>query len=201
MRAGLPVNRHSSHVDTVGGGLYTPPTQGIHMRLYSAKIPIIARDIVGELADAGDIEVGNREEAELDIQAVLKEYLRTDRELTEKAKDLMEQRGLPREQFGKLKRAVADDKGFGLGEESQVWIANQILETFMHSQWVDEVFADDTELRKKMKVIIRRHMLVDEEIDGEVRQRIKNLQEGSTAWDVEYSKVMEQIKAKRGLKE
>ena len=65
----------------------------------------------------------------------------------------------------------------------------------MHSQWVDEVFADDAELRKKMKVIIRRHMLVDEEIDAEVRQRIKNLQEGSTAWDVEYAKVMEQIKA------
>ena len=171
------------------------------MRLYSAKIPIIAREIVAELASAGDIEVSNREEAELDMQAVLKEYLRADRELTEKAKDLMEQRGLPREQFGKIKRAAADEKGFGLGEEALVWIANQILETFMHSQWVDEVFADDTELRKKMKVIIRRHMLVDEEIDTEVRQRIRNLQEGSSAWEVEYSKVMEQIKQKRGIKE
>jgi uncharacterized protein len=171
------------------------------MRLYSAKIPIIAREIVAELAEAGDIEVSNREEAELDIQAVLKEYIRLDRELTEKAKDLMEQRGLAREQFGKLKRSAADEKGFGLGEEAQTWIANQILETFMHSQWIDEVFADDTELRKKMKVIIRRHMLVDEEIDTEVRQHIRNLQEGSTAWDVEYAKVMEQIKAKRGIKE
>jgi hypothetical protein len=171
------------------------------MRLYSAKIPIIAREIVAELATAGDIEVENREEAELDIQAVLKEYLRTERELTERAKDVMEQRGLPREQFGKVKRAVAEEKGFGLGDESLVWIANQILETFMHSQWVDEVFADDAELRKKLKVIIRRHMLVDEEIDTEVRQRIKNLQEGSSAWDVEYAKVMEQIKQNRGLKE
>ena len=164
------------------------------MRLYSAKIPIIAREIVAELADAGDIEVGNREEAELDIQAVLKEYLRTDRELTEKAKDVIEQ-------FGKIKRGFADEKSFGLGEESLVWIGNQILETFMHSQWVDEVFSDDAELRKKTKVIIRRHMLVDEEIDGEVRQRIRNLQEGSTAWEVEYAKVMEQIKAKHGLKD
>ena len=54
---------------------------------------------------------------------------------------------------------------------------------------------------EELKVIIRRHMLVDEEIDTEVRQRIKNLQEGSSAWDVEYAKVMDQIKLKRGLKE
>jgi hypothetical protein len=52
-----------------------------------------------------------------------------------------------------------------------------------------------------MKEIIRRHMLVDEELDAEVRNRIRNLQEGTANWDVEYAKVMEQIKQKRGIRD
>jgi hypothetical protein len=76
-----------------------------------------------------------------------------------------------------------------------------VLEAFMQSKFVEEVFASDVDLRKKMKAIIHRHMMVDEELDAEVRKRIQNLEEGSTTWDVEYSKVMEQIKQKRGIKE
>jgi len=56
-------------------------------------------------------------------------------------------------------------------------------------------------MRKLMKSIFRRHMMVDEELDAEVRRRIKNLQEGTANWDVEYSKVMDQIKQARGLKD
>jgi uncharacterized protein len=171
------------------------------MRLYSAKIPIIARDIIHQLTAEGDIEVSNLEEAELDIQAVLKEYLRTDRELTERTKDILEKRNLPREQFSKVKRAVAEEKAFGLGEEAIVWICNQVLETFMQSKFIDEIFSSDADLRKKMKVIIRRHMMVDEDLDLEVRQHIQNLQEGTATWDVEYAKIMEQIKHKHGIKE
>src|SRR5687767_4180199 len=103
------------------------------MRLYTAKVPVIAGEIVRSLVDSGDIEVGNSQEVELDVSAILKEYIRVDRELTDKAKDLMEQRKLPYGQFGKLKRALAEEKEFGLGEEAMSWICNQLLETFMHS--------------------------------------------------------------------
>jgi hypothetical protein len=171
------------------------------MKLYSAKIPVIARDIVQQLTKDGDIEVNNHEEAELDIQSVLKEYLRMDREITERAKDIMQSRNMPHGQFGRIKRAVAEDKGFGLGEEGVLWICNQILEIFMQSKFIEEIFASDLELRKKMKVIVQRHMQVEEELDEEVRKRIQNLQEGTATWDIEYSKVMEQIKQKRGLKD
>ena len=171
------------------------------MKLYSAKIPIIARDVIKELTDTGQIEVGNHEEAELDIQSVLREYLRTDRELTERAKDLMEQRKLTHGHFGKLKHAMAEEKGFGLGEDGVVWMINQVLETFMQSKFIDEIFASDVDMRKAMKVIFRRHMMVDEDLDAEVRARIKNLQEGTSNWDVEYSKVMVQIRQNRGIKD
>jgi hypothetical protein len=69
----------------------------------------------------------------------------------------------------------------------------------MSSRHVEEVFAEDAVLRRKIKDIAKKHMQVDEAIDQEVRDRIKNLEEGTQAWDVEYNKVLEQIKAKHGV--
>src|SRR3954462_12952143 len=108
------------------------PDEGKRMKLYSGKIPTIAGDLLRKLKEAGDIEVSDLHEAQLDIEAVLKEYLRLDRELTEKAKDLLEKRKLPYEQFQKVKRSLAEERDFGMGEESVAYLANQILEAFMH---------------------------------------------------------------------
>lgn len=169
------------------------------MRLYSGKIPSIAAEVVKTLADAGDIAVGDKGEAEMDVQAVLKEYLRIEREVTEKAKDLLQKRGLPYEQFGKVKRTLAGEKGIGLGEEGLDWMTNQMIESFMQSPHVDEIFVDDTVLRRRMADVLKKHMLVDEELDEEVRRKIKNLEEGTATWEVEYGRVLEQIKRNRGL--
>ena len=171
------------------------------MRLYTGKVPVIAGEIVRTLVDSGDIEIGTSQEVELDVSAILKEYIRVDRELTDRAKDVMEQRKLPYGQFGKIKRALAEEKEFGLGEEAMTWICNQLLETFMHSANVEEVYADDATMRRRIKDVLKRHLTVDEELDAEVRQRIKNLEEGTATWELEYNRVMEQIKQKHGLKE
>jgi hypothetical protein len=171
------------------------------VKLYTGKIPSIGSEIIQSLVGAHDIEVVDAHEAQLDVEAVLKEYVRMDREITDKAKDVLDQRKLPYGQFGKVKRALSDERGFALGEEATSWIANQVLETFMQSQHVDEVFADDLTLRKKLKEILKKHMQVDEELDEEVRKRIKNLEEGTATWELEYAKVMEQIKRKHGINE
>jgi hypothetical protein len=171
------------------------------VKLYTGKIPTIASEIITSLVSASDIEVVDAHEAQLDVEAVLKEYVRMDREITDKAKDTLDQRKLAYGQFGKVKRALADERGFALGEEATNWIANQVLETFMQSQHIDEVFAEDVVLRKKLKDILKKHMQVDEELDEEVRKRIKNLEEGTATWELEYAKVMEQIKRKHGINE
>lgn len=171
------------------------------MRLYAAKVPVIAGELIRTLMDSGDIEVSNKPEVELDVGAVLKEYIRVDRELTDKAKDVMEKRKLTYGQFGKIKRALAEEKEFGLGEEGLSWICTQLLETFMHSANVEEVYADDATLRKHIKDVLKKHMAVDAELDAEVRQRIKNLEEGTATWELEYNRVMDQIKQKHGLKD
>jgi hypothetical protein len=171
------------------------------MKLYAGKIDTIASELIGRLLTDGDIEVSDRQEAELDVASVLKEYLRVDRELTERAKDILEIRGLGYSAFGRTKRHLADQKDFGLGEEGINWMATQILELFMQSAHIDEIFAEDKDLRRKIKEVLHKHMAVDEELDREVRQRIKNLQEGTNAWDVEYSRVMDQMKKKHGINE
>jgi uncharacterized protein len=137
------------------------------MRLYSAKIPAISAEIVRVLADSGDIETSDNAEVELDVASVLKEYVRVDRELTDKAKDTLEQRKLPYGQFSKIKRALAEEKDFGLGEEALSWIANQLVEGFMHSANVEEVFADDVVLRRRIKDVLKKHMAIDDELDAE----------------------------------
>jgi uncharacterized protein len=184
---------------TLTGGRGAPIRRLRRMRLYSGKIPSVGAEIVKALVEAGDIEVSDRAEAEMDVQAVLKEYLRVDREITEKAKDLLQKRNLPYEQFGKVKRALAGEKAFGLGEDGLEWMTTQMIESFMQSPHIEEIFVEDTVLRKRMSDILKKHMQVDEELDEEVRRRIKNLQEGTSTWEVEYGKVLDQIKRNRGL--
>jgi hypothetical protein len=171
------------------------------MKLYTGKIPTIATEIIQSLVAANDIETSDANEAQLDVEAVLKEYVRLDRETTDQAKDMLEQKKLDYGQFGKLKRQLAEQRGLALGDEAGNWIANQILETFMQSSHIDEVFTDDVVLRKKLKDVLKKHMTVDEELDQEVRRRIKNLAEGTQTWELEYAKVMDQIKRKHGINE
>jgi len=169
------------------------------MRLYTTKIPMIGSEVVKTLVDENAIAVSDRAEAELDVQAVLKEYLRLDREITEKAKDILQQKGLPYEQFGRVKRSVAEEKRFSFGEDGLEWITTQLIESFLNSPHVDEVFAEDNQLRRSMTSVLRRHMAADQDLDAEVRRRIKNLEEGTNTWEVEYGKVMEQMKRNRGM--
>jgi len=171
------------------------------MKLYAGKIDTISNEIVTRLTQDEDMDVVDRAEAELDVASVLKEYLRVDRELTERAKDILEIRGLSYSQFGRTKRNLAEKKDFGLGEESITWIVTQLLETFMQSRHIEEIYSDDNVLRRKSRDILHKHMMVEDELDQEVRDRIRNIQEGTNTWDIEYARVLDQMKTKHGLKE
>ena len=169
------------------------------MRLFSSKIPHITEVVTRTLVDAGDLEISNRDEFKRDVEAILKEYLRKDREITEAAKDLLEARGLPYSELYKAKRQLAEREDFAIGEESVNWIANQLGEMFMQSQWVEEVFAEDTALRRTLKDILRRNMQADDDLDREVRKHLKHLEEGTTSFEIEYQKQLEMVRRRHGL--
>ncbi|MBX3258529.1 MAG: DUF507 family protein [Labilithrix sp.] len=76
---------------------------------------------------------------------------------------------------------------------------DQVVEMLLHSAHVDEVFAEDVELRRKMAPIFKRYMAADSELEAEVRAQLKHVKEGTSQWDIEYSRVLEAVKRKRGL--
>lgn len=169
------------------------------MRLYSGKVPVIAEEIVGTLVKDGDIETENEPEVRLDVEAVLKEYLRLERQVVDEAKTRMEIRGLPYAQLGKMKSTVARERQLPVGEDMLPYLIEQILTMLFHSGNVEEVFSDDIVLRKKMTSVMRRHMEVEGELDKEVRSKIKNLEEGTASFEIEYQRVMDELKRKKRL--
>lgn len=169
------------------------------MRLYPAKIPAIASEIVRTLGAAGDIETESPKEVEQDIASVLNQYLETDRQITERAKDLMSARNMPQSEFGRMKRQVADQREFKIGDEMLDYLLDQIVEMLMHSANVEEVFAEDVDMRRKMVPVLKKHMAVDDELDKETRAHIKHVEEGTRTWEIEYRRVMEEIKRRKGM--
>jgi len=169
------------------------------MKLFTGKINIIAAEITAILIDEGDIETESPEEVELDIVAVLREYIRTDRDLTERAKDLCETKNLPYSAFPKIKHQLAEQRGFITGDEAIDYMMEQIIRAFMQSQFVEEIFSEDHELKRKMRGVLKRHTEIEDELDKEARDKIKNLQEGTRDWEIEYKRAMEQVKRRRGL--
>jgi hypothetical protein len=170
------------------------------MRLYSGKVGALADDIVRALTQGQAIEVVSEDEVRLDIEAVLKEYLRLDREVVDEAKNRLEARGMGHGQLGRIKAQVAKERGAPPTEETLPYLLDQILNMLFHSNNVEEIYAEDVELRTKLTPILKKHMDVEDELDQEVRSKIKNLEEGTSSFEIEYSRVMDQIKRKRGLK-
>ena len=169
------------------------------MKLFSGKIGIISAEIARMLIDEEDIATDSPEEVELDVQAVLKEYVRTDKELTESAKDFCEKRGWPLSSYYKVKRKLAERQRFVIGDESMEYIMEQTIGAFMHSQFVEEIFSEDHELKRKMRLVLKRHTEIEDDIDQEARAKIKNLQEGTRDWEIEYARAMDNVKRRRGL--
>ncbi|MCL2777560.1 MAG: DUF507 family protein [Polyangiaceae bacterium] len=172
------------------------------MRLYAAKIPSLAQEIVRELSSSKSIEVsGARAEREVvtDVESVLSSYLETERTVDGKTRELLQTTGRSTSEFGRVRRQIAEHHGIKVGDETIDYLLDQVVAMLMHSSHVDEVFAEDVDLRRRMAPIFKRHMAVDSEVDAEVRAQLKHLREGTSQWDIEYARVVEAVKRKHGL--
>ena len=68
-----------------------------------------------------------------------------------------------------------------------------------HTENVEEVWADNPQIRKISREVLYRHTQIDDDLDAEVRAKIKNLSEGSVAWDVRYQQVLAELRRRKGL--
>jgi uncharacterized protein len=169
------------------------------MRLYAKKVSFISKSIVDILIELGHIEADNPDEVNLDIEAILNEYLRMESDLSDQANEKLKNLGLSREHFGRIKKGLAEANSFILGDEKIRYLSIQIVEMFWQSNNVDEIISEDYILRNKIDEILEKHLTLDIEIDQEVRKRIKNLEEGSSTWDIEYKKTLAKIQQRYSL--
>jgi hypothetical protein len=174
------------------------------MKIYKTKVPKIAMEIVSSLGSSGDIELKPEKvpELELDLKAVIDGWLRTDERVHMEAKDEMDRRNLPYSDFRTVKRAIAKRENHSTGDEGLDWILNQMVDCIVNvSPNVEEVFAEDNVLKRKIHDVFIRNTVDEETLDAEVRLRMKNLQEGTPAWEIEYQKQLREVKKKHGLLE
>lgn len=171
------------------------------MRLYPKVIPIISREVIQKLMQDGDVEVEPLRiaDAEMDMSAIMREYLANEERVNQATREALERRGYDHSKFNQVKREMADVRGFKTGDEGVEYVINQMIEFLLISRNVEEVFAPDNVLRQKIHAIMKKHLDVDDEIDKEARARLKHLQEGTSAFDIEYNKTVEQIRRARGL--
>jgi hypothetical protein len=50
-----------------------------------------------------------------------------------------------------------------------------------------------------MAPIFKKHMAVDSAVDAEVRAQLRHVKEGTRDWEVEYARVLEQVRRRKGL--
>lgn len=169
------------------------------MRLYANKIPDVASSCSRALLAAGDIEAEQPREVEADIASVLTQYLNAERDVNEKTKDLLERTGRGQQDFSRVRVQIAETNGIKVGDDALDYLLDQIIQMLHHSSNVDEIFAEDVDMRRKVRDVLRKQVFVDDDLDAEVRSQIRNVQEGGRVWDIEYARVLEQVKRRRGL--
>lgn len=171
------------------------------MKLYRSRVPTIAHAVLERLANEGDIEIEatDRAEAEQDLVAIMENYLNRDKSLRDKVGEDMERRAIPYDQFGKVKSEIAEAWGHPVGDDVDRFLARQFIENFMISRFVDEVFAEDKDLYKRVREIVEQHDVDERALRQEAQDQIRNISEGSVDYEIALSKAMRDVKKRHGL--
>lgn len=171
------------------------------MRIYRKKISPIAESIVDTFVRDGDIEImGSLHNTVVrDVARFIEEYADREQALSDTTREIMERKGLSDNQFNKVRDILAEEKGIPLGDEAMEYLADKIIRYMLTEDSIDEVYSEDPDMRKKIFDVFNRYIDVEEDIDREVRARLKNIPENSPIFRIEYEKVLREVKRKKGL--
>ncbi len=171
------------------------------MKLYRAKIPVIAEEIIKTLADEEMIEVSSslRSEAEKDLVAIMDEYMRRDNDFRNLIKDEMAASGSTYDQYSRVRSRVAEEQGHPTGDDVERFLARQFIENLLISPNIEEVFAEDKDLHKKIMSVLREHHVDERVIREEAMEKIKNIKEGTVDYEIALQGAMRDVRKRRGL--
>ena len=167
------------------------------MWLTRAKLPALATAIVKQLVDGQLIETESPAGVQTDLLAVLEQYVRDEHEISTKARDLAAARGAPPTEASRLRKELARQQGVGVGDDAIDYLLAQFVEMLMHSANVDEIFAQDHQLKLAMRGPLRNEQASAEQMEDAVRKRLKHVQEGSSQWEIEYQRMREEMTRRR----
>jgi uncharacterized protein len=130
------------------------------VRLASRFIPSISRETIQRLMQDGDIEVEVMRiaDAEMDLSAIMREYLTDEERVNQATREALERRGYDQSKFDQVRREMADVRGFKMGDEGVEYVVDQMIEFLLLSRNVEEVFSGDDVLRPKVLAVIRKHL-------------------------------------------
>lgn len=171
------------------------------MKLYRAKIPVIAEQTIRTLIEEGDIEVvpDQREEAEKDLVAIMEEYRRRDMEFRNLIKDHMAAHKIPYDQYGRTRGRLAEEIHHPTGDDVERYLTRQFIENMMISPNIDEVYSEDKVMHRKIIGILRDHHVDEREIREEAISKIKNVREGTVDYEIALQSAMRDVRKRRGL--
>lgn len=171
------------------------------MKLYRAKIPVIASEVIQRLSADGDIEVlpERREEAEQDLVAIMEEFRRRDFALRDRIKDHMAARQVPFSEFGRTKKRMAEEMDHPTGDDIERFLCRQFIENMMITPNIEEVFEEDKVIHRKVMEILRSHDVDEREIREEAVSKVKNVREGTVDYEIALQNAVKEVKKRRGL--
>ncbi len=167
------------------------------MWLIRAKLPALAQAIVKPLVENELILTDAPADVQADVLAVLEQYMRDEQELSTKARDIASGRNAAPSDASRIRKELARQQGIGIGEEAIDYMLNQLVEMLLHSGSVEEIFAQDHELKLAMRIPLRKEETAAEQADEAVRKRLKHVQEGTSQWEIEYQRMREEMTRRR----
>jgi hypothetical protein len=171
------------------------------MKLYRAKVPAIANAIIERLSSSGAIEVtpDNRLEAEKDIVAIMEAFLERDSQLRSAVKDRMARHNIPYNRFGRTRAQLAEQWGHPLGDDVDRFLARQAVEGFMISNFVEEVYEEDSIIYKAILEVLRENDVDEDALREEAKTKIKNVREGTMEYELALQRAVRDVKKRHGL--
>jgi len=171
------------------------------MKLYLARVPTIASQIVESLIFDGSIEViaSNRFEAENDLSAIMEEFLRREKQIMRETKDTMSAFEIPYDRFSSQRSKLCKKKNHPTGKDIEKYLARQFIESFMISNFVDEVYATDEDMYKKILSILRSFHVDEAALREEAKSKITNITEGTVEYEMALRQAIVEVKRKKGL--
>ncbi len=181
------------------------------MKLPERLVERIADRIVEELTKEGLLEAEDPEFFKRKIIGVFKKAEEEERQLDEKAKEilkekmeLLEETDLDyRTAFRAVKAKLAEEMKINMNRRERInQVANMIRDLIMEDDTV-EIFEDPPIIRRRVAQILREAVREEEEIERNVRKRIreysKNILEGTPEWNLLYRRIYEDELKQRGL--